>query len=157
MLAILLATADVADAACSPALNYIVNKMYRQALDRNPDSGGLKAYCCGLQRGRTVSSLFKSFAKSTEFKNKFVYGKSTFFAIANIYKVILNRCPDAGGLLAWERQLRPNCRGNFDSIVDKFFDSAEYKNKFGAVVVAFLKPQTTCPGRPDVVSNVVVC
>lgn len=143
--------------SCPPGQRDLVHKMYRQALNRDPDTGGLAAYCRHLQSGQSVRSLFAAIVKSREFKKNNVFGKSTFFAVAQIYKVVLNRCPDGRGIVAWEGQLRKNCRANFDWIVDRFFSSDEYNRNFGNNIVPFPKPPGICLGRPPQVSNVVYC
>jgi len=141
-----------ASSSCSPGNKEIVRRMYRQALNREPDSGGLRTYCSHLQSGRTVQSLFSPIVRSSEYREKFVYDRSTFFTVVNLYKVILGRCPNKEGLLHKERVLRGNCRGNFESIVNNMFASREYGHKFGSNLVPSPKPgPNQCPTgeRPD--------
>lgn len=90
-----------------------------------------------------------AFMKSQEYQTRFVNGKTSFFVIANLYKSVLNRCPEKKGFLFWVKQL--NDMGDvakYRNILDSFLSSEEYKFKYGVNIVPYRKPQETCPGRP---------
>lgn len=123
--------------------------MYKQGLNRSPDKGGFEAYCNGLVGGKSVKTLFGSIVRSAEYKNKFVNNRSVYFVVVNMYKTVLSRCPDKGGLLGWVAQLQKRGgNGAYLFLVDAFFNSREYKQNFGSNIVPNPKPKLTCPGRP---------
>ena len=89
--------------AADPAAQ--VTRLYRAALGRDPDQGGLNNWIGVLQRGGPLEGLAAAFVGSTEFAAQFGALDGTAF-VTQLYRNILDRVPDPGGLQFWTAQLR---------------------------------------------------
>lgn len=117
--------------AADPAAQ--VTRLYRAALGRNPDQGGLNHWIEVLQRGGPLEGLAAAFVGSTEFNAQFGGLDASAF-VTQLYRNILDRAPDAGGLQFWMGQLRnlvPRA-----SVLAALSESAENRGRTTAVVAA---------------------
>ncbi|MEK7857048.1 MAG: DUF4214 domain-containing protein, partial [Acidobacteriota bacterium] len=109
--------------------------LYQKILGRNPDAGGLdwweKQYA---EKG--ISGIAKEFIQSKEFK-----GKSRSDQIAALYRTILRREPDAGGL-EWHNKSGKS----LDAIAAEMINADEFKKLDGSHKTFV----TTKVGLPDV-------
>jgi serralysin len=82
-----------------------VYRLYGAALGRTPDNSGLKNWVSTIEAGAmTLKQAVSGFTSSTEFLNR--YGSpddKTFVTL--LYKNVLGRTPDAGGLTNWTNAL----------------------------------------------------
>ena len=75
-----------------------VTRMYQAGLGRLPDQGGLNFWIASVQRGMPLSELGNSFLSSAEFTARFGTGLDNTGFVTQIYRNVLGREPDAGGL-----------------------------------------------------------
>jgi len=81
-----------------------VYRLY-QAIDaRAPDAGGQQVYSAALTSGQTVRQLATEMLSSPEYGTKFGLPDNAAF-VAELYKNLLQRTPDAGGLTAFTASL----------------------------------------------------
>lgn len=96
-----------------------VTKAYRDMLHRAPDPMGYDYWIQQVDGGMSVFDLRSNFAGSQEFI-------STHSTVESLYRDILLREPDAGGLAAW------NASGlTVAQMIDGFVGSVEFAGKFG--------------------------
>ena len=100
-----------------------VERMYTECLGRSAESGGLKYWSEGLcKHTQTAKSLLHNFFLSQEMKNKNLSNEEY---VRRIYKAMLNRSPDSGGLKYWKERLD---KGESPTVViNSFIDSSEFK------------------------------
>jgi subtilisin family serine protease len=124
---------------------FFVWQQYEDLLNRQPDSGGLKAWsnvinscggdaaCRNSQRIVTV----RGFIESGEFKQSHpillnnnpgtqAYNEEY---VRQLYLCLLRRQPDTGGFAAWLDVL--NSTGDYSLVVNGFINSPEYPRRFG--------------------------
>ena len=96
--------------------------MYTECLGRSAESGGLKYWSEALcNHTQTAKSLLHNFFLSQEIKNKNLSNEEY---VRRIYKAMMNRSPDSGGLKYWKERL-----DNGDSptaVINSFIDSSEF-------------------------------
>ena len=82
-----------------------VTRLYRAALGRDPDQGGLNNWISQIQRGVPLDSLAAAFIASPEFASRFGAPDASGF-VTQLYRNILDRAPEPAGQQYWEGQLR---------------------------------------------------
>lgn len=106
-----------------------VERLYLAYFDRSPDVEGLAFWRGQLDRGTSLDAVSQQFARSSEFID--TYGALDDVAFVRlIYRNVLGRDPDAGGLAHWIERLgsRAMSRGG---VMLAFSDSAEFKGSTG--------------------------
>ena len=100
-----------------------VERMYTECLGRSAESGGLNYWSEALcKHTQTAKSLLHNFFLSQELKNKHLSNEEY---VRRIYKAMLNRSPDSGGLKYWKERLD---KGESPTVViNSFIDSSEFK------------------------------
>ncbi|WP_298529741.1 DUF4214 domain-containing protein [uncultured Ruminococcus sp.] len=115
--------ADVTGTAYAKTAEGFVQRMYNVALNRNADAAGLKNWTSQLKSGKkTAADLIDGFFFSDEYKGK---KKSADEMIADCYKAMLDRSPDATGKANWK--LRFNVGMSMQAICKGFVGSNEFK------------------------------
>jgi hypothetical protein len=124
-----------------------VERLYLAYFGRDPDPGGLAFWNAEVDRGVSLTAVSASFARSAEFAA--TYGPLGDVAFVElVYRNVLDRAPDDGGLSHWMAQLDSGAldRGG---VMLAFSDSAEYKGLTG---VHGARPVPPSPD-PGVVGN----
>ena len=99
-----------------------VIRLYWAFFERLPDQGGLDYWVNKKSGGMTLKQIATSFAKSSEFKNKYGPLSDTAF-ITLVYQNVLERNPDQAGLDHWVERLQAGVpRGE---MMTAFSESAE--------------------------------
>lgn len=101
-----------------------VYRLYRAALDREPDLGGLQAWSHAVDHGLAVESVAAQFLTSAEFQATYGALDNRAF-VALLYRNVLHREPDAAGLASWVGSL--DAGSSRASILLGFAQSAEFK------------------------------
>ena len=78
-----------------------VYRLYKAALNRVPDAGGLDSWTRGVDNGMTLSQVATGFIQSAEFQGLYGGNPSNAQFIDLLYENVLNRNPDAAGYDAW--------------------------------------------------------
>jgi len=124
---------------------FFVWTQYRDFLNRDPDSGGFSNWvgnlntcspsdwsCLNTQRIHAV----RGFIESGEFKagkpalsNPSSLDQYNREYVIWLYRCLLRREPDAGGLATYQNEL--NSTGDYDHAVHGFINSGEYRRRFG--------------------------
>jgi Ca2+-binding RTX toxin-like protein len=102
-----------------------VFRLYQATLDRAPDAGGLLAWHAALTAGTSLVEVAAGFVGSREFQR--VYGAlddADFVTL--LYRNVLGRDPDAGGLAYWTGLLESGARSR-PAVVAGFSDSPEFR------------------------------
>jgi serralysin len=82
-----------------------VYRLYGAALGRTPDNSGLKNWVSAIEAGAlTLKQAVSGFTNSTEFLNRYGNPDDRTF-VTLLYKNVLGRAPDAGGLTNWTNAL----------------------------------------------------
>lgn len=79
-------------------------RIYQAAFDRKPDVGGLGFWINMMDNGMSVTEVAANFAGSIEFQNTYGTLNNNQFA-AQLYRNVLHRESDAGGLSFWTEAL----------------------------------------------------
>jgi len=86
---------------CTPDARRVVDELYRHMLERGADPASA-AWVTRLESGTTVREIVREIAKSTEHAQRFYNpgdgAQAHERAVATLYRHILGRQPDAGGL-----------------------------------------------------------
>ena len=134
LLAAVLAAVPVVSSAqqpCTTDARRVVDELYRHMLERAADPGSA-GWVTRLQSGTTVREIVREIAKSSEHAQRFYNpGEGAVAherAVATLYRHILGRQPDQGGLR--DLTQRAMDRG-LESVVDAIVGSAEYNQNFG--------------------------
>ena len=121
---------------CTPDERQVVDAIYRQVLERGVSAGEATEWITQLRGGQTtVRELVENIAVSPEHRQRFLPGTSEGSrrtAVTNLYRHLLGREPDAGGLQAHVAALS---RSDIDAVSAAMISSAEYQQKFGENVV----------------------
>jgi uncharacterized protein YkwD len=116
-----------------------VSRLYLAFFGRDPDFGGLIFWANQLRSGFPLQGVADSFASSPEFRS--MYGSLSNPAFVDrVYRNVLGRGADAGGLNYWVGQLNAGAL-NRGGIMVNFSESPEYRNATWAridVVAAYL-------------------
>jgi Ca2+-binding EF-hand superfamily protein len=136
MTGILAAPALASAQNCVADARQVVNAIYRQVLERNPNGTEAQAWLDQLSSGQTtVRELVQTIASSAEHRRRFLPGESEGSrrqAVTNLYKHLLGREPDAGGLQA---HVDTAGRSDIDAVISSLISSAEYQQKYGEQTV----------------------
>lgn len=109
--------------AGSPAwVTELVQDLYRDTLGREGDPGGVAFWVNRLRTGRnSVAQVAAEFYASSEYYNGFGGGDDTIW-VTDLYRKLLGRSPDAGGLAYWVGQTASKGRA---SVSGRMFQSPE--------------------------------
>lgn len=100
-----------------------VVRNYRLCLERDADQGGLNAWCTALLSGsNNAKEVAHGFFFSNEFMNKNLSDRDY---ITLLYKVLMDRNPDASGLNAWCQVLDNGY--SRENVFNQFADSNEFQ------------------------------
>ena len=98
-------------------------RAYRECMGREADSGGLKFWSKNLyEHTATGKSLVRYFVLSSEMKGK---NLSNTEYIKVVYRVMLGREADNGGINYWRSQMENGKK--IEDIINGFVDSNEFK------------------------------
>ena len=104
---------------------YVI-KLYVGVLGRDPDFGGWLNWFTGLRNGAAPSSVLNAFLASAEFQN--TYGSLSNSDFVNlVYRNVLQRPPDPGGLANWLGQLNSGVITRGD-VMGAFVNGPEFDN-----------------------------
>jgi hypothetical protein len=129
----LFSSVATAQQPCTPDATRVVAEVYRHMLERGTDRGA-QTWMRPLANGQlNVREFVRTVAKSQEYMQRFGQpepGERQPYerAVAGLYRHILGRQPDGGGLRNYTRIAQQ--RG-LPTVVDGLIDSAEYNNNFG--------------------------
>jgi len=116
---------------CTTDARHVVNELYRHMLERTPDAGS-QHWVDKLQSGTTVREIVREIAKSPEHSQRFYNpGEGAVAnerAVATLYRHLLARQPDAGGLRGFTDVA---ARNGLPAVVDSIIGSAEYNQTLG--------------------------
>jgi hypothetical protein len=104
------------------AVTAFVISLYVRILGRGPDQAGLQGFVAQLQATRTVLPTVQGFLASPEFLAR---NTSNTEFVTLLYRVFLNRVPDAGGLMGWVLALSGGMTR--DQLVAQFAASPEFQ------------------------------
>jgi hypothetical protein len=126
-----------------------VTRLYYAVFLRDPDAGGLNYWVRLNQAGHRLEDIATMFAGSPEFRNTYgALSNSEFVQL--VYRNVLERTPDAGGLAYWTDHVnRGMSRGR---MLMGFSESNEYRaNTFADVTVswAFIQLLGRIPTSPE--------
>ena len=133
LVALLAAAPSVAGAQqpCTPDARRVVDELYRHMLERAADPGSA-AWVTRLQSGTTVREIVREIAKSSEHSQRFYNpGEGNVAherAVSALYRHILGRQPDPGGLRTYTQTAM---NAGLPAVVDAIINSREYDQNFG--------------------------
>jgi serralysin len=107
-------------------------RLYKAALDRMPDAGGLVYQTHALEEGLSLSKLASNFMASPEFTHRFGSPADQAF-VTLLYHNVLNREPDAAGLEFHVNRLQHEGFSRADTLVG-FSESPENQANVVALV-----------------------
>ncbi len=103
---------------------YFVYRLYKNCLERTPDSEGLEDWCRALATGQSGSGAAYGFIFSNEYTSKNTsYGEY----VEMLYRTMLGREPDEAGKESWVQQLRDGA--SREAILNGFLFSQEFTNQ----------------------------
>lgn len=105
----------------------VVYRLYQAAFARTPDEGGFRYWADAADRfGISVLSLASEFRTAPEFIQKYGANVSDYDYTYNMYRNVLGREPDSGGINYWAGQLT-NRVVSRDQLLIEFSESPENK------------------------------
>ena len=109
-------------------LNYertaFVYRLYKNCLQRNPDTEGLEHWCKMLDNGMDGTNIARGFVFSNEYKNQ-LPGNETF--VEMLYQTILGRASDSAGKEHWVYLL--DYTNTREHLLNGFMNSNEFAQK----------------------------
>ena len=99
-----------------------VRSLYYSILGRRPDEGGVKTWKNWLSQGRSRGWVIAQFFNSQEYRNK---RKSNAEYVKDLYRGVLGRKPDSGGMRQWLNQLSHG--SSRQDVLNVFLRSKEYR------------------------------
>lgn len=102
-----------------------VARLYSAYFLRAPDTSGLEYWSQRSRNGTRLFAISSNFAASSEFQRRYGSLSNADF-VRLVYRNVLGRSPDAGGLSYWTNQLRTTTRGR---VMVGFSESSEYQRK----------------------------
>lgn len=109
-------------------------RLYRAYFLRTPDASGVTYWIDKRRTGTSEVQVSQSFANSSEFKNRYgTLANRTF--VEQVYRNVLGRNGDAGGVAYWTKQLDTKAR-NRGAVMLGFSNSNEYVRTQAANVTA---------------------
>jgi len=118
-----------------------VYRLYSATLDREPDIGGLQGWSTRLGNGEiTLLEATTGFIQSREFQN--VYNDLPDAAFVTLlYRNVLDRQPDSGGLARWTEQLESGATRA--EIVLGFSESTQFKSNSASLLEDWMRDKGT--------------
>lgn len=111
-------------------------RIYQAAFDRAPDLGGLGFWIGKMDGGMSVTEVAANFVASAEFQNTYGTLNNNQFA-AQLYRNVLHRESDAGGLAFWTEALDQH-RLSMPEVLANFSESNENQaNLIGVIQYGF--------------------
>ncbi|MBY0336338.1 MAG: DUF4214 domain-containing protein [Acetobacteraceae bacterium] len=116
----------------------LVTQMYRFALGREPDAGGLSAWVSGLETGQiSRRDLLIGFSESVESQQRTaplvqagIWDLDERAAlVARMYDTVLQRKPEVAGLIGWKAALEAGLAPR--DMAAQFMASPEFQGRFG--------------------------
>ncbi len=104
-------------------LTAFVTTLYVRILGRGPDLAGLQSFVAQLQQTRTVLPTVLNFLHSPEFLAR---NTTNTEYVTVLYRVFLDRVPDAAGLAIWVAQLTQGTATR-DQLAAQFAASPEFQ------------------------------
>ncbi len=105
-------------------ISQFVKRFYTELLDRNPEEGGYNYWEQQLaNKDLSAKDIAKQFFSSEEFKNKNLSDEDF---VKKVYKVIMGREADEGGLKYWTAKLKEGM--SRDQVVNEFLNAQEFEN-----------------------------
>ena len=99
-----------------------VKRCYYLLMDRNADQGGLDYWTDSLKKKENnASKIVRDFLSSAEYQGA---GHDNTYTISCLYKAMMGRKPDEGGLQFWLGQLEEK---GIDQVLNDYCGSAEFK------------------------------
>lgn len=123
----------LAQQPCTTDARHVVNELYRHMLERAADPGSA-GWVQQLESGQsTVRDIVRSIANSPEHTQRFhktEVGEGTPYerSVAQLYRHILGRQPDATGLRVHAELAQ---RAGPDAVIERILNSNEYDQQFG--------------------------
>jgi Ca2+-binding EF-hand superfamily protein len=121
----------LAQQPCTTDARQVVNELYRHILERGADAGS-QGWVDRLNNGTTVREIVRQIAQSPEHMSRFHNAGEGATAnrnsVATMYRHILGRQPDPGGLDSMTNLA--NQRG-MPAVVDQILNSQEYTRTYG--------------------------
>ncbi len=133
LVAVIVALPSVSSAQqpCTTDARRVVNELYRHMLERSADAGS-QAWVDKLMSGSTVREVVHAIADSPEHNQRFYNANEGAVAneraVANLYRHILGRQPDAGGLRTYTDMAAAQ---GLHPVAHAILDSEEYRRVFG--------------------------
>jgi len=116
---------------CTTDARRVVNELYRHMLERSADAGS-QGWVDKLTSGSTVREVVHAIADSPEHNQRFYNANEGAVAneraVANLYRHILGRQPDAGGLRGYTEMAAAK---GLHAVAHSILDSDEYRRTFG--------------------------
>lgn len=122
-------------------------RLYRAAFARTPDMPGLLFWINHLNAGLSLDTMANGFVSSPEFRSLYGTNEAEPSIIARLYRNVLGREPDVGGLEFWQNALAKGV--SLPEILEAFSESAENKSSTTAEVsggIAFIEDGVAYPG-----------
>jgi len=111
---------------CTTDADSTVDAIYRQILER-PAGGEGNARAEQLRNGQTsVREIVRDISKSPEHAQRFLPANNRTQAVTTLYRHLLGREPDPGGLNSYVQG-----RDSLVALTDDFINSQEYQQRFG--------------------------
>ena len=104
-------------------------RLYNASFKRLPDAGGLKYWIDTFSSTRNIKGIASSFLGSAEFKQRYGENVSDSTFVNTLYKNVLGRDADTGGLNYWLGQLNSGAETRYEVLLG-FAESAENKALF---------------------------
>jgi Ca2+-binding EF-hand superfamily protein len=121
----------MAQQPCTTDARQVVNELYRHILERSADAGS-QGWADKLNNGTTVREIVRQIAQSPEHMSRFHNAGEGATAnrnsVATLYRHILARQPDQGGLQTMTNLANQNGLG---AVVDQILNSQEYTRTYG--------------------------
>jgi len=118
---------------CTTDAARVVAEIYRHTLERGVDAGAQRWQQALANGQMNVREVVRSVAKSQEYQQRFWRteageGQPYERSVARLYRHLLARQPDEGGMRTWAGVAQQQGIG---AVVDGLINSAEYNNNFG--------------------------
>ncbi len=121
----------LAQQPCTTDARHVVDELYRHILERSADASS-SGWVDRLQSGMTVRDLVHAIVDSPEHLQRFYNANEGAVAneraVANLYRHMLGRQPDAGGLRTFTDMA---ARNGLESVAHAILASDEYNRTFG--------------------------
>jgi len=124
-----------------------VYRFYQSALDRTPDAAGHAAWSERLADGESALRVADSFVRSPEFTQTYANLSNTEF-VELLYRNVLDRDPDAGGLARWTSDLAAGATRS--DLLYGFSQSPEFINSTAVAASNFALDDTASDWADEV-------